>query len=537
MDSHQCFIDISPDIILLVFEELYSDAPESFSSLRLTSHRMRDIATPFMYRKINLSNELMQRLSPGHEHAKCMIQNYTKHFVIRCALDWQMVCDLLLSCKKLESLTWIYRPQTSAICFPRELQDCLRILPDVALHVTNYLNPQTPPPLYEEDAMLLPEGNLVSLTATALMTGIPDGRPLIDRKPLNDLLVASRNLETLIITQTVAPFSAAKGRLPPIKKLELPIQFWSPPIPAEMNEIWDFSRLEELDIPWANLSDFLGFVPLKAFAALKCFRIDDRCWMHRRLRFEAPDELRDNELATQQIQALLESKSDFTELKLKCLLSMFDISCISRQTTLRKLELLDIQGSELFWMANMFPTISLYELRLIRSCCLRITSLALGFHVKGRRADSFLTTIAQFRNLHELTLYTESQLHDAKAESYIEDIDYSSAVKMKELLVNKKLGLKFSKISINVGGWKEKGRPFRGGIDWDVRRENGHNPERLFIFAVDNTGSLSFEEKLNKAQFPWPKWSKPFCSPRPPKQRHALEVERFRKAEERLGYV
>ena len=71
-------------------------------------------------------------------------------------------------------------------------------------------------------------------------------------------------------------------------------------------------------------------------------------------------------------------------------------------------------------------------------------------------------------------------------------------------LVPRKSGTRFSKLSVNVGGWKWCGGPVRGGLNWCRRRSQGRNPERLFVFEFNFVDNLSFREQMHPYQRPWP---------------------------------
>jgi len=76
---------------------------------------------------------------------------------------------------------------------------------------------------------------------------------------------------------------------------------------------------------------------------------------------------------------------------------------------------------------------------------------------------------------------------------------------IKNILVPIKLGVPLSKLGINVGGWREKGPPPRRcGVNWDRRRSQGRNPERLFVFERDHEGAFLFREHRHSWQKPWP---------------------------------
>lgn len=100
-----------------------------------------------------------------------------------------------------------------------------------------------------QPATTIPASNAVSVS----MRHGTEGRII---EPIQDLLVASKNLESLELTHLPAQFQILRGRLPPLKKLVLDIRHW-PYSEDEVTQIWDFSRLEDLEIKWYTLGPCL----------------------------------------------------------------------------------------------------------------------------------------------------------------------------------------------------------------------------------------------------------------------------------------
>lgn len=224
----------------------------------------------------------------------------------------------------------------------------------------------------------IPTANLVSFTVVATgRTG--------SVAALQALLSASVHLQTLKFLNKM-PFLSQGGRLPPMKSLSLPYGESSWNYSSDnANLIWDFSRLEDLEITWQNLSPFLQSVSPRDLCRLKRLSVDGSCWEISYTMTPAEKYLKDKK-CTELIEKLLEDRDDFEDLDVRCLLESFDMSLISAQRlSLKKLKILDVAG---FVGDGMFPTVSLADLGAMRDSCLRITSLEIGINILGDDVSS-----------------------------------------------------------------------------------------------------------------------------------------------------
>jgi hypothetical protein len=213
-----------------------------------------------------------------------------------------------------------------------------------------------------------PAANLVSLTVNIL----PRSGPVHN---LQKFLAASTRLQTLTFVSMIH-FIQEGVRLPAIKALTLP--YWCD-TSETAHRIWDFSRLEDLEITWSGFRQFLKAVSPEDLGNLKRFRVDDSSW-EPQLGFLDMTKF-ETELFTGQLQMLLKGRHDFQELDVRCLLRLFDISLIANQgQSLRILTILDLAGFE---MEGMFPTISLSDLTMVQQSCTRITKLDISVNVIG----------------------------------------------------------------------------------------------------------------------------------------------------------
>jgi hypothetical protein len=226
-------------------------------------------------------------------------------------------------------------------------------------------------PRITEQVQSIPAANLVSFTVIASgRNGFSDA--------LQDLLVSARRFETLAF-MFILPFSPERGTLPPIKRLSLPSMVWDYS-PEDVERIWDFSLLQELDIPWHVLRQFLQSVSPKTLGHLKQIRVDDTCW-------ESPyigthfDRFTKGKTFTKRFETLFQDRYDFQVLDIRCLLDIFDTSLIAQQgQSLGMLKFLDLSGFE---ADGFFSTISLSDFDLIQESCTRITKLDIGVNIIG----------------------------------------------------------------------------------------------------------------------------------------------------------
>jgi len=282
-------------------------------------------------------------------------------------------------------LRWTYWKAKPFAYFPEKLQSALNSLPHVSLCINNYKYPGDFGPYTAGHTMSIPATNLVSLTAWSMGN-------VAHVEPLQDLLVASQRLETLTLKYIPHPFSPTRGRLPPIRRLALPGTLWLYTL-NDINKIWDFSQLEDLEIPWHILGSFLESVSPEDLCQLKRLRVGEsilkKDWR------EPGEAKRYQETLTHQLQILLEGRHDFEELDIKCLLSLFDISLIARQSrSLQVLKLFDTAHCE---MEGPFPTVSLSSLRMLQTSCIYINSLDLGMNIIGDEVRS-LPYVILFKN-------------------------------------------------------------------------------------------------------------------------------------------
>jgi hypothetical protein len=231
--------------------------------------------------------------------------------------------------------------------------------------------------------MSIPAASLVSFTAYSMInTAIVE--------PLQDLLVASHRLDTLIFKVRPHRFNAERGKLPAIKRLVLSSGERWLYTPEDIPKILDFSRLEELEISWSTVVSFLESVPLKELTGLKRLEIDDSCWDHYWQRGGGSGEPY-NADATRLLSTLLTHCHRLETLDIKCELKSIDVSLISNQRdSLQVLRLFDVVSFE---TEGHVPTLSLTDLEMLQSSCARLTTLDLGINRNGEEVCFLLLAV------------------------------------------------------------------------------------------------------------------------------------------------
>lgn len=258
--------------------------------------------------------------------------------------------------------------------FPKTLKQAIHELwPNLRLTVDRIDCPYTRPPFHTTS---FPALNLVEVL-------VDDRRVSSSTEPLQRLLVASKNLETLRIEFIRNPFTSHAGRLPPVRKLVLGFRLWDY-TPEESVLIWDFSRLEALFIRWHTLLYLDPMVNKSGLTRLTRLVIAYD-WPGRN--FVIDEDAEYNAARTLILRRIIEQipHHQLQELDIKCQLSGLPLtSIVCHGNTLRMLTLLDTSGFETDGVAPV--TTSTADLQLLLNTCSRLVNLSIavdfdGFHV------------------------------------------------------------------------------------------------------------------------------------------------------------
>ncbi|KAG4432836.1 hypothetical protein IFR05_011675 [Cadophora sp. M221] len=381
-------------------------------------------------------------------------------------------------------MRWSVWPNYPDELFPKPLNKAIhKFWPSLRLTVDKIDCPYTRPPFHTTS---FPALNLVEVL-------VDDMRTPSSTEPLQRLLVASKNLETLRIEFIRHPFTSQKGRLPPVRKLVLGFRLWEY-TPEESVLIWDSSRLEALFVRWHTLLYLDSLVNKSGLTRLARLAIAND-WPGRN--FVRNEDAEYNAARTLVLRRIIEQipHHQLQELDIKCQLSALPVTSITcHGNTLRTLTLLDTSGFEFDGIAPV--TTLTTDLRLLLNTCPRLMSLSIAVDFDGFHNGNCpsLDILAQFRNLTDLTLYSKCLLEVPLSDT--KNVIQDSAYKIMHYFCERKEGLSLRGLKINLTGWG----PFIGGrsewigISEDYLVDPVRYPRLLLDFSWDSSGSFTYEE-------------------------------------------
>ncbi|KAH6712432.1 hypothetical protein BKA61DRAFT_610287 [Leptodontidium sp. MPI-SDFR-AT-0119] len=482
-DERGALEKLGPEILIMVFENLCDSPPEFLQSLRLVSRSFNIFAIPVRYRTITLNSNLLDPNATDVDITWQRVRDHTRHVNINTMLDWDAVVQLLSGCNRLQSMRWSVWHDNPSELFPKTLKQAIHELwPNLRLTVDRIDCPYTRPPFHTTS---FPALNLVEVL-------VDDRRVSSSTEPLQRLLVASKNLETLRIEFIRNPFTSHAGRLPPVRKLVLGFRLWDY-TPEESVLIWDFSRLEALFIRWHTLLYLDPLVNKSGLTRLTRLVIAYD-WPGRN--FVIDEDAEYNAARTLILRRIIEQipHHQLQELDIKCQLSGLPLtSIVCHGNTLRTLTLLDTSGFETDGVAPV--TTSTADLQLLLNTCSRLVNLSIAVDFDGFHSGSCpsLDILAQFRNLTDLTLYSKCLL--AVPLSDTTDVIQDSGYEILHYFCERKEGLSLRSLKFNLKGWD----PFIGSSQWlGISEEDLVDPVRyprlLLKFSWDHNGTAKCEE-------------------------------------------
>ena len=208
-------------------------------------------------------------------------------------------------------------------------------------------------------------------------------------EPLQALLVASQNLESLRISFLRHPFVSRVGKLPAVRKFVLGPMIWDYTL-AESLSIWDFSRLEAFYVQLETLANLAPLFEIYGLARLN--RLTVAFVWSGRSHGEDTDAVHHME-STLLLRQIIEKvpHHQLQELDIKCCLSGLPIASLScHGNSLRTVSLLDVSGFETDGLDAV--TISVPDLQILLKTCTQLASLSLavdfdGFQVSFPQVD------------------------------------------------------------------------------------------------------------------------------------------------------
>ncbi|KAH7412760.1 hypothetical protein BKA64DRAFT_337253 [Cadophora sp. MPI-SDFR-AT-0126] len=474
---------LGPDILLLVFENLSECSSEFLQSLRLVSRSFNCFATPVRYRSITLSHKLLDPNTDGVNAAWEKVHNHTQHVNIKTTFDWDIVVHLLSGCSRLKSMTWSVLYDNSSDGFPRTLSQAIHdYWPHVRLNVARIDCPLNHRAAYPGE--YFPALNIIDILVDNM--NIPS-----ITEPVQALLVASKNLESLRIGMLRHPFVPHVGKLPAVRKLVLAPLIWDYS-PEESLLVWDFSRLEAFHVQLETLHSLAPLAEAYGLTRLTRLNVNFQ-WAN--LSHGEDSDAEYHEECTVVLRRIIERipHQQLRELEVTCCLSHLPITSIVRHgKSLRNLSLLDVSGFEADGIDPV--TTSMFDLQILHAACARLVSLALSVDFDGVVNGSCrsLDILSGLRNLRNLTLYSKCLLGTPLSDTT--DVIRSSAYEIMRYLCDRKQGLPLHSLGMITRGWS----PFRGGASpWAEISENDRQdpvryPQLLLQFTWDSSGSFKY---------------------------------------------
>lgn len=478
---------LSTELLVLILKQLQDMDTRSLSAARLVSVKFNAIATPMKYHSCRITRCIIDpRAEIVFPEVIANICAYTRHVRVDSDLDAEHVKNLLNKIERLSSISWRY------------VQDDLckgdfwvpsDILPlrythsrKVKLHIEDL-------PL--QDFRSEPNNPYLRAIPTSILTSLEMATPMPPLTArvgsLKGLLLNSPRLDTFSYDNrgqgTQFEFSANE-RLPPFKELRLRSYDWRH-CPDTVRRHWDFSAIRHLEMVDVPLCPFFDSVSFEDFRELESLRLDD---FSMRLPAKRQDTTRGQYTLIKQTRALV-------DLRITCDIQSFPIDGILKHArSLRHLRFRDYTGFADEY--NRCPTIEVEDLDTLSRKLANLDVLELDMDERCCQPGHFLRTLCNFRQLHTLTLHTQTvmdPLDDIESEI---DRDHERAMQILALLIQcKQTAVPWRSITINVGGWK----PImvrRLSAPWQRRHSHGLYAERCFIMERQDDGAITVREEL-----------------------------------------
>ncbi|KAI3327141.1 F-box domain-containing protein [Xylariaceae sp. AK1471] len=484
--------ELSTELLVLVLERLRDVDSRSLGAARLVSTRFHAIATPIRYHTLRMTQYIIAPQAETYfARGIASICAHTRHVKVDSQLNAEHVKQLLNKIERLSSISWRYAQDglrkgdywvPSDILSPRHVQTNRVKLYIENLPLQDFRSEQSNPYL-----RAIPTGILVSLK---MATPTP---PLTARvESLKGLLVNSPRLETFWYEDrgqgTQFRFSGNE-RLPALKELSLRSYDWNHSSSA-VYQHWDFSEIRRLELVDVPLGPFLSSVLFTDFQDLETLRLEDFS-MH------LPDNRRDTTrgqyILIKQIRALI-------DLKMTCHTRFFAVDGILQHApSLQSLSFRDYVGFS--DEHSRCPTMRIEDLDSLSRRLINLRTLEIDMDERLCEPHHFLRALCNFRQLHTLTMHTQTVLNALQDADTNIDPDHERAMQRLAALVRDKQGTPWRSIIINVGGWK----PLlvrRASASWRRQNSRGVFAERCFVMEKQESGVLAVREVLPTGSVP-----------------------------------
>ncbi|KAK3331118.1 hypothetical protein B0H66DRAFT_89831 [Apodospora peruviana] len=481
---------LSTELVTLILEELHDIDPQPILNARFVCRGFNDITTPFVYETVQVNERVIRpdaaRLFP---RTLKLINNFTRHVVLRNAYDRQTVSDFLDRLERLESIRWRYidniGPFTD-LCTPPDVTRLKNRDPDkVRLHVDSLplssldgkhsdIYRRLMPPLQQLDSL-----KMVSQLPAVTTTRLPAlKRLLLDCPSIREFRYHHRGQGTQL------SFKGAE-RLPPFTTLALRSYDWTHDA-HEVAAHWDFSRLRSLKLISLPVFDFLSSVYPADLKRLHTLHLDDFSAAAR-----SDDPNGGSKHATRLVYTLVKNHiRALRSLRATCHTALFPVDALLvHKRSLRDLLFRDHVG---FAEENRrCPTLRVTNLVSLSQVMAALDTLEQDMDIFVDRLP-FLLAICAFPQLQTLVLNVQTVV---KADDvtyrhcHEKDPDLNRANDIFGVLVDNKMGYKsWRRITLIVGGWKRV-MVRRLGENWRMQNRGGIFTERCFVMESSPKGN------------------------------------------------
>ena len=367
------------DILLLIFEQLHSDAPASCGAVRLASKHFKVVVDSVVYRHLKLNKALLEcfdlddesNVSQDVVDVRRRIANaictFTRQITIDRDLNWSLVVSMLLSLDRFDHLNWYLWETGEYSGHATQMQTLRSIFSSMAK--------RWPRAKLSVNGLGLSHVSFDGFNSPHIannMVSLKQGTVEYRFEPLRfdglkTFLLQCDQLNALHL------FSLQCGAYFPLEeicrseRLVLQGYVWQHS-PSIAFSFWDWSRLTSLRLETVFIINFLESVSLDNFRQLRFLITDGHC--------ESPT---DNTKATNLMVNLVRAIDSLETLSLVCSVGMFPIDAIRKHGPgLRHLQLRDYKGmAHLPFCRDRVTTLSLLALLEIQSFCPKLMELGL----------------------------------------------------------------------------------------------------------------------------------------------------------------
>ncbi|KAL2064232.1 hypothetical protein VTL71DRAFT_4726 [Oculimacula yallundae] len=488
--------------------QVWLTAPSTLFNSRLVCRGIDQIVAPLIYRRVNLTGKKLKDLTWRTDVLE-NIRAHTRQFEFRKLLDWDKVYDLLASCSHVDGIDWACGHEVMWCYFPEPM----RRLVETKWPRVKISNRHLDYPTATGAGTILPTFPARNLVEVSIFCR----QRSVNMTALQRYLTQCVQLKKLNLCDTQEAFHVKDGRLPPskipgglvnsqirtptnctqVRQLRLDTYTW-PYLTDSVQHIWDFAQLQELEVCWEILGPVSQSISPEHFSRIRFLTLK---YEWKEIVIPLDEQIKYHKTRTTFLNSILEQapRDQIEKLEVKCHLLSFSMTALARHGfSLRVLTLLDISGFEV--NGSITPTTTLSDLTILQSTCQRLAEITLGVNLSiSEDLPAFVKILSSFRNLTDLTLYTQKLPNSPdQPPTSEESINNNRVMEFGQdfatELFNNKAGLPLSTLRINIGEWKSKMRPHRlipSSTAHQMDMSEAYGPRRLLTFFWDSHGGGS----------------------------------------------